>query len=61
MELLDSYGRIGRWVVGHEGDRKSTVRPKESANLDPLESNNSGLSESDPPYKEPTQDGPRTS
>jgi hypothetical protein len=36
MELGDSYRRIGGRIAGSEEGRKSTARPKESANLDPL-------------------------
>jgi hypothetical protein len=48
MELRDSYGRIGGRIVVPKGDRNSTGRPTESANLDPW------LSEPEPPTKEHT-------
>jgi hypothetical protein len=35
MELRDTFGRIRRKIVGPEGDRNSTEKPRESANVDP--------------------------
>jgi hypothetical protein len=32
---LDTYGRIGRRIVGPKKNRNSTGTPKESTNLDP--------------------------
>ena len=53
MERGDSYGRIGGGIAWPKRDRNSTGRPTESRNL--------GLwsSESEPPTKEHTWDGPR--
>ena len=48
MEIGDSYGRIGRRVVGPKGDKNSTGKPTESQEL----------SESELPTKEHTQAGP---
>ena len=40
MELGDSYGKVGKRIVGPEGDRNSTGRPTESTNLDSWVSQN---------------------
>jgi hypothetical protein len=38
MELEDSYGIIGRRIIGPEGDRNLTGRSTESINLEPCRS-----------------------
>jgi hypothetical protein len=46
---VDTYRRVGRWIIGPEGDRNSTGRPTESTNL------NTWGFHSEPPTKEHTR------
>jgi hypothetical protein len=55
MELRGSYGRVGGIIEGPEGDRNVTGKPTESNNLNPWV-----LTETEPPTKEHTWAGPRT-
>ena len=52
MQLVDSYGKIGRRIAASVWDRGSAGIPTESTNLDPWDS------DSEPPNKEHTWTGP---
>jgi hypothetical protein len=55
MEFQKSFGRVREKNDELEEDRKSTERPTESTNLDPL-----GLPETEPSTKEQAWAGPRS-